>query len=242
MLTPVILSVEHLRKTFKSGEETVDVLSDVSFSIRQGSACAIIGPSGSGKTTLIAICAGLERPTAGSVLLDGVSMERASEEQLAQIRNDRIGFIFQNFQLLPSLTALENVMVPAEIRGENHARMRGIELLEQVGLKNRLRHYPIQLSGGEQQRVAVARAFMNRPKILFADEPTGNLDTETSREVIRLIFALNATAGTTLMLVTHDRDLSQNAERILSLKGGRLISDFETARASGDGTGGGGRR
>jgi putative ABC transport system ATP-binding protein len=228
MVTPMILSVEHLRKTFKSGEETVDVLSEVSFAVHEGSACAIVGPSGSGKTTLIAICAGLERPTAGSVRFDGVSIDRASEEELAQIRNGRIGFIFQNFQLLPSLTALENVMVPAEIRGENHARRRGAELLDQVGLKHRLKHYPIQLSGGEQQRVAIARAFMNRPKILYADEPTGNLDAETSREIIRLIFALNADAGTTLMLVTHDRDLSRNAQRILSLKGGRLVSDSET--------------
>jgi putative ABC transport system ATP-binding protein len=225
MAASVILSVEHLSKTFKSGEATVDVLSDVSFSVKEGSACAIVGPSGSGKTTLIGICAGLERPTVGSVVFDGVSLERASEEELAQIRNHKIGFIFQNFQLLPSLTALENVTVPAEIRGENHARRRAAELLEQVGLKDRLKHYPIQLSGGEQQRVAIARAFINRPKILYADEPTGNLDAETSSEIIRLIFALNAGAGTTLMLVTHDRDLSRNAQRVLSLKGGKLVSD-----------------
>jgi putative ABC transport system ATP-binding protein len=229
MVDSVILSVEHLSKTFKSGEATVDVLSDVSFSVHVGSACAIVGPSGSGKTTLIGICAGLERPTAGSVVFDGVSLERAAEEDLAQIRNHKIGFIFQNFQLLPSLTALENVTVPAEIRGENHARRRAADLLDQVGLKDRLKHYPIQLSGGEQQRVAIARAFMNRPKILYADEPTGNLDAETSREIIRLIFALNASAGTTLMLVTHDRDLSRNAQRVLSLKGGRLVSDSATS-------------
>jgi putative ABC transport system ATP-binding protein len=228
MLAPIILSVEHLYKSFKSGEQTVEVLSDVSFEVPQGGSCAIIGPSGSGKTTLIAICAGLERPTAGSVRLHGLAVDRASEEELARLRNDRIGFIFQNFQLLPSLTSLENVMVPAEIRGQNHARRRGTELLEQVGLKHRLHHYPVQLSGGEQQRVAVARAFINSPKILFADEPTGNLDAETSRDIIRLIFALNDSAGTTLMLVTHDPDLSRNAERILNLKGGRLISDTMT--------------
>jgi putative ABC transport system ATP-binding protein len=229
MLAPIILSVEHLYKSFKSGEQTVEVLSDVSFEVAQGGSCAIIGPSGSGKTTLIAICAGLERPTAGSVRLHGVAVDRASEEELARLRNDRIGFIFQNFQLLPSLTSLENVMVPAEIRGQNHARRRAIELLEQVGLKHRLHHYPVQLSGGEQQRVAVARAFMNSPRILFADEPTGNLDAETSRDIIRLIFALNDSAGTTLMLVTHDPDLSRNAERILNLKGGRLVADTMTS-------------
>lgn len=152
-------------------------------------------------------------------------MQGASEGELARIRNQLIGFVFQSFQLLPSLTALENVMVPAEIRGENHARSRAAELLQRVGLESRLHHYPIQLSGGEQQRVAIARAFMNRPKILFADEPTGNLDAETAKEIVRLIFELNATTGTTLMLVTHDPDLSSQADRVLSLKAGRLVAD-----------------
>jgi len=211
MKNSTILKVEHLSKYFKSGQQTLTVLNDVSFEIEQGSACAIVGPSGSGKTTLIGICAGLERPSQGSVLFNGVSMHLSGEEALARIRNELIGFIFQSFQLLPSLTALENVMVPAEIRGENHARNRAGELLERVGLENRLHHYPIQLSGGEQQRVAIARAFMNRPKILFADEPTGNLDAETAKEVVRLIFEINATTGTTLMLVTHDRDLTERA-------------------------------
>jgi putative ABC transport system ATP-binding protein len=228
-----ILSVEHLRKTFKSAEQTLTVLNDVSFVIKEGSACAIVGPSGSGKTTLIALCAGLERPSEGSVLLDGIAIDSAPEEELARIRNQLIGFIFQNFQLLPALTALENVMVPAEIRGETRARDYALELLKEVGLEKRLNHYPVQLSGGEQQRVAIARAFINRPKILFADEPTGNLDAETSQDIIRLIFDLNATAGTTLMLVTHDRDLSQHAQRVIMLKGGRVMSDSGALPLSG---------
>src|SRR5438105_5981797 len=227
MSANAILSVEHLGKIFKSGEHVVNVLSDVSFAIEPGSTCAIVGPSGSGKTTLIAICAGLERGSEGTVSFDGVALHRASEEQLARLRNESIGFIFQNFQLLPSLTALENVMVPAEIRGENHARSRAIDLLKRVGLDGRLHHFPIQLSGGEQQRVAIARAFMNQPKILFADEPTGNLDAETAEEVVRLIFEINATTGTTLMLVTHDRDLTERADRGISLKAGKVVSDGE---------------
>jgi putative ABC transport system ATP-binding protein len=230
-----ILSVEHLGKVFKSGALSVKVLRDVSFAIEEGSTCAIVGPSGSGKTTLIAICAGLERPSEGAVVFDGVALHSATEEQLARIRNQSIGFIFQNFQLLPSLTALENVMVPAEIRGENHARSRAEDLLKQVGLDGRLNHYPVQLSGGEQQRVAIARAFVYRPKVLFADEPTGNLDAETAKDIIELIFDLNATRGTTLVLVTHDQDLSRRAGRLIQLRGGRLVtesSEAKTARAA----------
>ncbi len=225
MNTATVLNVEHLSKAFKSGAETLVVLDDVSFAIEEGSSCAIVGPSGSGKTTLIALCAGLERPSEGSVLLNQIPIHSESEETLARIRNEIIGFIFQNFQLLPSLTALENVMVPAEIRGDKTARHNATRLLAEVGLEKRLNHYPIQLSGGEQQRVAIARAFINRPKILFADEPTGNLDAETSRDIVRLIFDLNATAGTTLLLVTHDRDLSENAKRVINLRGGRVVSD-----------------
>ena len=232
MNTEPILSVEHLSKVFKSGERNVNVLIDVSFVIEAGSTCAIVGPSGSGKTTLIAICAGLERPSSGSVRFDGVALHDAGEEELAALRNRSVGFIFQNFQLLPSLTALENVMVPAEIRGENHARSRAADLLKQVGLDGRLQHYPVQLSGGEQQRVAIARAFMNQPKILFADEPTGNLDAETAREVIKLIFDLNATRGTTLVLVTHDRELTQQASRTIRLRGGRLVSNSGAAQSA----------
>ena len=231
-----ILKVEHLSKVFKSGDLDVNVLSDISFAIEAGSTCAIVGPSGSGKTTLIAICAGLERPSEGSVAFDGVAMQQASEEDLARLRNQSVGFIFQNFQLLPSLTALENVMVPAEIRGENHARSRAADLLQRVGLGGRLQHYPVQLSGGEQQRVAIARAFINQPKILFADEPTGNLDADTGREIIRLIFDLNATRGTTLLLVTHDRELTRLARRTIRLRGGRLVSDSNDAESSRSGT------
>jgi len=228
-----ILSVEHLNKLFKSGDRSVTILNDISYAIEEGSACAIVGPSGSGKTTLIAICAGLERPSEGTVVFNGTAMHSASEDELSRVRNQFVGFVFQSFQLLPSLTALENVMVPAEIRGENHARSRAQDLLRQVGLDARMHHYPIQLSGGEQQRVAIARAFMNRPRILFADEPTGNLDSETAREIVRLIFQLNAQAGTTLVLVTHDRELTEQADRVISLKGGRVLSDTRReARAS----------
>jgi putative ABC transport system ATP-binding protein len=232
-----ILKVEHLSKVFKSGAELLPVLKDISFTIQEGSACAIVGPSGSGKTTLIAVCAGLERPGEGSVIFNGFEMHRGSEEELARLRNQFVGFIFQSFHLLPSLTALENVMVPAEIRGENHARGRAAELLKQVGLSDRRDHYPIQLSGGEQQRVAIARAFMNRPKILFADEPTGNLDSETAGEIVRLIFDLNATAGTTLMLVTHDRELTRQAGRVITLRGGRVASDARTTENPSGGSG-----
>ncbi len=224
-MAKIILSVEHLSKFFKSGERAIPVLSDVSFAVEEGSTCAVVGPSGSGKTTLIAICAGLERPSEGAVIFDGIALHAAAEEELARIRNRSIGFIFQNFQLLPSLTALENVMVPAEIRGENHARSRAGDLLKQVGLDGRLHHYPVQLSGGEQQRVAIARAFMNQPKILFADEPTGNLDAETAEEIIKLIFDLNATRGTTLLLVTHDRELTRQASRLIRVRGGKVALD-----------------
>jgi putative ABC transport system ATP-binding protein len=219
----MILRVEHLTKFFKSGSQQLVVLNDVSFDVQEGSTCAIVGPSGSGKTTLIAICAGLERPSQGAVVFDGVALHEATEEALARLRIQTMGFVFQTFQLLSALTALENVMVPAEIRGENHARSRAAELLDRVGLGNRLGHYPVQLSGGEQQRVAIARAFMNRPKILFADEPTGNLDGETARDVVRLIFELNATSRTTLVLVTHDNELTREAGRVIGLKAGRIV-------------------
>ena len=223
-----ILNVEHLSKDFKSGDDTVHVLHDVSFAVEEGSTCAIVGPSGSGKTTLIAICAGLERPSEGSVVFDDVALHDASEEKLAWIRNQSIGFIFQNFQLLPSLTALENVMVPAEISGEKLVRGSALELLGRVGLSNRLYHYPAQLSGGEQQRVAIARAFINQPKILFADEPTGNLDAETAQGIVKLIFDLNESSGTTLILVTHDRELTQQAGRVIRLRAGKLVADNQS--------------
>jgi len=229
MSTDNILTVEHLSKEFKSGDDTVHVLSDVSFAIERGTSCAVVGPSGSGKTTLIAICAGLERPSQGAVEFDGVALHKTSEEKLARIRNQSIGFIFQSFQLLPSLTALENVMVPAEISGERMVRASALELLGRVGLRNRMYHYPMQLSGGEQQRVAIARAFMNQPKILFADEPTGNLDAETAESIVKLIYNLNTLNRTTLILVTHDRELTEQADRVITLKAGRLASDVSKA-------------
>ena len=231
MSTDNILTVEHLTKEFKSGDDTVHVLNDISFAIERGTSCAVVGPSGSGKTTLIAICAGLERPSKGAVELDGAALHKASEEKLAQIRNQSIGFIFQSFQLLPSLTALENVMVPAEIAGERMVRASALELLGRVGLRNRMYHYPMQLSGGEQQRVAIARAFMNQPKILFADEPTGNLDAETAESIVKLIFNLNSMNGTTLVLVTHDRELTEQADRVITLRAGRLSFDRVKAKS-----------
>ena len=220
-----ILSVEDLGKTYGNGALQHAALQGVTFSLRAGSTCAIVGPSGSGKTTLIGLCAGLERPSSGTVTLDGTNLAPLSEGELAAFRNQYVGFVFQTFQLIPTLTALENVMVPGELRGDSRAREQAIELLRQVGLQDRWRHYPAQLSGGEQQRVAIARAFMNAPKLLFADEPTANLDLETSNHVVRLLFALNKTRGTTLVLVTHDTELTEYAERIIHLKGGRIVAD-----------------
>ncbi len=227
-----ILSVDDLSKTYKSGSKTLTVLKDISLKIEQGTSCAIVGPSGSGKTTLLGLCAGLDLPTTGSVVLNGVQLNNLNEDERAKVRNETIGFVFQNFQLISTLTALENVMVPLELRGENHVKTQAEGLLEQVGLGDRSKHYPVQLSGGEQQRVALARAFINRPKILFADEPTGNLDTETSERVIELLFELNRAAGTTLVMVTHNNELARQSQRIIKLKGGSIISD-EYTRSSG---------
>ncbi len=201
------------------------VLDDINFSVAPGSTNAIVGPSGSGKTTLLGLCAGLDRPSSGIVELNSINLGNLSEDQRAQVRNEHVGFIFQNFQLLPTLTALENVMVPLELRGEKNIKARSLELLDKVGLSDRGHHYPAQLSGGEQQRVSLARAFSNAPQILFADEPTGNLDAETSEKVVKLIFDLNREAGTTLILVTHDLELAAKTQRILRIKGGKLVSD-----------------
>ncbi len=231
--TPV-LRVEHLTKTYRSGERTLTVLRDVSLSVHEGSRCAIVGPSGSGKTTLLGLCAGLDRPTSGSVALNGVALNDLNEDELAQIRNQYVGFVFQTFQLIPTLTAQENVAVPIELRGESGVRRRAIELLNQVGLGDRLDHYPAQLSGGEQQRVSLARAFINKPKILFADEPTGNLDGETAEKISDLLFELNEAAGTTLVLVTHNLELAQRTQRIISLKAGSIGSDENLFRESKD--------
>ncbi|HTJ14085.1 MAG TPA: ABC transporter ATP-binding protein [Dinghuibacter sp.] len=218
-----ILEVRKLRKTYRSAGKTLTVLEDINFSFDAGSTNAIIGPSGSGKTTLLGICAGLDRPTSGDVILAGEHLNVRSEDELAAIRNRSVGFIFQNFQLMPSLTALENVMVPLELRKERDARPRSMELLDRVGLADRSHHYPVQLSGGEQQRVALARAFSNQPSILFADEPTGNLDAETSERVVQLLFGLNKEIGTTLVLVTHNPDLAAQTQRTIRIKGGQLV-------------------
>lgn len=226
-----VLSIHKLTKTYRTGARLLTVLGNVSFDVEPGETCAVVGPSGSGKTTLLGLCAGLDRPTAGTVDLRGERLDDLSEDELAQLRNREVGFIFQTFQLIPTLTALENVMVPAELRGERGARRRAHDLLEQVGLGDRTTHYPTQLSGGEQQRVAIARAFINRPTILFADEPTGNLDAETGATIEDLIFDLNATAGTTLMLVTHNIELARRTGRMIKLRGGEVVSD-EPVQAS----------
>jgi putative ABC transport system ATP-binding protein len=221
----IILNITDLGKTYSSAGRTLTVLDKINFSIAAGSTNSIVGPSGSGKTTLLGLCAGLDRSSAGKVELNGINLGDLSEDQRAQVRNQYVGFIFQNFQLLPTLTALENVMVPLELRGEKNIKARALDLLDKVGLAERGHHYPAQLSGGEQQRVSIARAFINRPKLLFADEPTGNLDSETSEKVVNLLFDLNKEAGTTLILVTHDLELASKTKRILRIKGGHLVAD-----------------
>ena len=218
-----VLEVAGLTKTYRSGNGTLTVVKDISFSLAQGATCAILGPSGSGKTTLLSLCAGLDEPSAGEVRLDGVSLSGLDEDGRARLRNERVGFVFQSFNLIPTLTAIENVMVPLELRGGSNPREEAATLLRKVGLGERLAHYPAQLSGGEQQRVAVARAFINRPKILFADEPTGNLDADTGHIVIENLFGLNTEAGTALVLVTHDPELAERAQRVIRLKGGIMV-------------------
>lgn len=220
-----VLQLEDVTKIYQSGDRQLRVLGDVSFSLLEGDTCSIVGPSGSGKTTLLGICAGLDRPSAGRVFLNGIDLGGLSEEELARVRNEYVGFVFQTFQLIPTLTAIENVMVPAELRRETIARERAEDLLAKVGLHDRLKHYPTQLSGGEQQRVALARAFMNSPQLLFADEPTGNLDMETSATVVELLFNLNHENCTTLILVTHNLELASRTSRTISLKGGEIVND-----------------
>ena len=190
-----MLSVDHLIKIYKSGSHSLTVLDDITFSVRSGEACALVGPSGSGKTTLLGLCAGLDRPTRGNVTLEEVELNKLNEDQLSDLRNQVVGFVFQSFQLIPTLTAQENVMVPLELRGERSVDPQAADLLDRVGLGDQLDHYPLQLSGGEQQRVAIARAFINLPRVLFADEPTGNLDEETSQSVTDLLFDLNRQVG-----------------------------------------------
>lgn len=219
-----------LEQTYLSAGRPLTVLKDVSLNVEPQGFVAIVGPSGSGKTTLLGLLAGLDRPTAGSVTLDGQKLNQLTEDQRARFRAERVGFVFQTFQLIPTLTALENVLVPIELRGKNRdgdqraVERRAAQLLERVGLGERLHHYPAQLSGGEQQRVSLARAFANDPRILFADEPTGNLDAETGRAIIDLLVELNRETRTTLVLVTHDPELAARAHRVIRLAGGRVVS------------------
>jgi putative ABC transport system ATP-binding protein len=213
-----------IRPPGESRDHELTILDDVSFTIGAGEAVAVVGASGSGKSTLLSLLAGLDTPSDGVVRLDGVALSRLDEDGRARLRGAKVGFVFQSFQLLPALTALENVMLPLELRGDRDAQAPAKRILERVGLGERLDHYPRQLSGGEQQRVALARAFVTEPDLLFADEPTGNLDTETGRAVMDLLFELNAQHGTTLVLVTHDERLAARCGRILRLAAGRLVA------------------
>lgn len=220
-----MLKVSNVTQTYKSGNKSLTVLDSINFSIQTGSITAIVGPSGSGKTTLLGLCAGLDRASSGEIELAGTAMSKLSEDQRAKLRSEHVGFVFQSFQLIPTLTALENVLVPIEIKGIKNGTNQAKALLERVGLGDRTHHYPTQLSGGEQQRVAIARAFINQPKILFADEPTGNLDNATGTSIEDLIFSLNKDIGTTLVLVTHDLELAKRANRIIRLHGGKIVED-----------------
>jgi putative ABC transport system ATP-binding protein len=221
----VVIDVCGLRKVYAAGQGELVVLDGIDLRIEEGDTCAIIGPSGSGKTTLLGLCAGLDRATSGSVSLAGHRLDSLDEDARAAIRNQVVGFVFQNFQLIPTLTAIENVLVPLELRGQAGRQREAGELLAQVGLGGRLQHYPHQLSGGEQQRVALARAFIHRPRILFADEPTGNLDAATSEPIVEMLFRLNREAGTALVLVTHDPVLALRARRVITMRGGRIVAE-----------------
>ncbi|HEV2086600.1 MAG TPA: ATP-binding cassette domain-containing protein [Gemmatimonadales bacterium] len=220
-----VLQSQSLSRTYRSGGRDLTVLKDITFSLEPGGFLAILGPSGSGKTTLLGLLAGLDRPSTGSVYLDGQELGLLSEDERARLRGEKIGFVFQAFQLIPTLTAQENVQVPLELRGDANAAPRARELLERVGLGGRGHHYPAQLSGGEQQRVALARGFSSRPRVLFADEPTGNLDAATGATIIDLMVELNRDLGTTLVLVTHDLDLAARARRTIRLADGRVVAD-----------------
>ena len=220
-----MLIARNLTKEYQSGDHTIAVLRDVSFEIPQGEFVAIVGPSGSGKTTLLGLLAGLDAPTRGTVELDGRPFSTLDEDARAKVRGEKVGFVFQSFQLVPTLTALENVQVPLELRGEPGAPARARELLQRVGLGDRMHHVPAQLSGGEQQRVALARAFVNRPRILFADEPTGNLDSDNGARIVELIESLNRESGSTVVLVTHDLQLAARTQRVIRLSDGSVVAD-----------------
>jgi putative ABC transport system ATP-binding protein len=227
-----MLVARHLTKQYRSGEHELTVLRDVNFSLPQGAFVAIVGPSGSGKTTLLGLLAGLDTPSSGSVLLDDQDFSAMDEDARAKLRGEKVGFVFQSFQLIPTLTALENVQVPLELRGDDGAEARARELLRRVGLGDRLDHFPTQLSGGEQQRVAIARAFSNTPRILFADEPTGNLDSDTGARIVELLESLNRESNVTVVLVTHDHSLAARAQRIIRLSDGRVVSDSAAEQAA----------
>ena len=218
-----VLEVHRLTKSYLTAAGELTVLRNISFTLEPGATVSILGPSGSGKTTLLGLAAGLDLPTSGFVRLNGTALAEIDEDERARIRNQMVGFVFQNFQLIPTLTALENVTVPLELRGDRNARQLGLDLIERVGLGQRRDHYPTQLSGGEQQRVALARAFINRPRILFADEPTGNLDAETSERVIEVMLELNRTCGTALVLVTHDPEIARLSGRTIRLRNGEMV-------------------
>jgi putative ABC transport system ATP-binding protein len=224
-----MLIARNLTKEFDSGAHHLTVLRDVTFEIAQGEFIAVVGPSGSGKTTLLGLLAGLDTPTRGQVILDGTDITNLNEDARAKLRGEKVGFVFQTFQLIPTLTALENVQVPLELRGERNAEARARELLARVGLADRVEHLPMQLSGGEQQRVALARAFANRPRILFADEPTGNLDGTTGQRIVALLEELNKEAGSTIVLVTHDVTLAERARRLIRLRDGAVVEDRKTS-------------
>jgi putative ABC transport system ATP-binding protein len=220
-----MLECKKLSRTYRSGDHDLTVLKDITFTLDPGGFLAILGPSGSGKTTLLGLLAGLDRPSGGAVYLDGQELGALDEDERARIRAEKVGFVFQAFQLIPTLTAQENVQVPLELRGDDGAAGRARELLDRVGLGGREHHYPAQLSGGEQQRVALARGFSIRPKVLFADEPTGNLDAATGATIIDLMVELNRDLGTTLVLVTHDLELAGRARRTIRLADGHVIAD-----------------
>lgn len=221
-MSTMILELQHVFKNYSLEGKDIPVLKDINIQVEDGSTVAIVGPSGSGKSTLLGLCAGLDQASEGSIRLNGIELSGLSEDKLAQIRNEHVGFVFQNFQLLPTLTALENVMVPMELKGIRNNQSVAMELLERVGLAARANHYPSQLSGGEQQRVSLARAFANKPKILFADEPTGNLDAETSQIIEEMLFELNRASGTTLVIVTHDLELAAKTQQVIPIKGGQI--------------------
>jgi putative ABC transport system ATP-binding protein len=227
-----MLVAREVTKEYLSGEQKLAVLRDVSFSISQGAFVAIVGPSGSGKTTLLGLLAGLDTPTRGTVLLDDADLGKLNENERARLRGEKVGFVFQTFQLIPTLTALENVQVPLELRGTPGAAERARDLIDRVGLFGRGHHFPTQLSGGEQQRVAVARAFANSPRILFADEPTGNLDNATGHRIFELLQSLNSDAGSTIVLVTHDASLASRASRVIRLLDGSVVEDTGTHNGS----------